>query len=613
VARRVTRRRYAGSRTRPMWLRLGVLVLAAVLMGLGMVLSHATTPRLGLDLQGGTSVTLTPVLTGSGASTKRPDSGAIDKAVDIIRQRVNGLGVSEADVRRANDNIEIAVPGKGRDEVVDLVGQTAQLRFREVAASAAAAAPPPAPTGTPTPKVSATPAPKQTPSASPTPKIAPAPSASARPRVLSQALAAATPAPVTPSPAASSSTPKPAPMPPAAGTPAPSAAATSAGTPPTAVVAQYATLQCTATDARKGKVSTDQPGDWVTACSKAGDAKYLLKPAKVVGSDVAGATATLQQLSQGQTSNNWVVEVSFTKGGQAKFTNLTAATTGKQVAIVLDGVVQSAPNINERIAGSAEISGSFDQKSATDLANILRYGALPIAFRQQQVDSISATLGQDSLHAGLIAGGIGLALVVLYSLLYYRALGLVTIASLLVSGALVYECICLLGAGIGFTLSLAGIAGFIVAVGITADSFVVFFERLKDEVREGRTVRSGVERGWVRARNTILSADFVSFLAAATLYFLSIGSVRGFAFTLGLSTLLDVAVVFLFTKPVVTLLVRRNLFSTSRISGLTVRGSAGGAGGSGGSGGSGDAGSAAPARMRLTKRAPEAVTTGGKD
>ncbi len=601
-----------------MWLRIGGLVLAIVLLGLGMVLSRATTPRLGLDLQGGTSVTLTPVLTGG--SGKRPDSGAIDKAVDIIRQRVNGLGVSEADVRRANDNIEITVPGKGRDQVVDLVGQTAQLRFREVAASASTAPTAPVPSAAPSASPSAVPSARPSAKAPATPSapastppgatIKPSPSASARPRVLSRALTAAAVTPV----AAPTSAPLKGSAPPtgvappkgsASTIPAPAGAAAAAGaanTPPTAAVLAYSKLQCTATDARKGTVSTDQPGDWVAACDKSGAAKYLLKPAAVVGSDVAGATATISQTSQGQSNGRWVVEVSFTRGGQTKFTNLTAATTGKQVAIVLDGVVQSAPTINERIAGSAEISGSFDQKSANDLANILRYGALPIAFRQQQVDSISATLGRDSLQAGLVAGGIGLALVVLYCLLYYRALGLVTIASLVVSGMLVYASICLLGAAIGFTLSLAGIAGLIVAVGITADSFVVFFERLKDEVREGRTVRSGVERGWTRAKRTILSADFVSFLAAATLYFLSIGSVKGFAFTLGLSTLLDVVVVFVFTKPIVTLLVRRNFFSTSRFSGLTVKGSTGGQT------------TAAPTRLRLAKRElAESATTGGKD
>src|SRR6185312_7205838 len=217
-----------------------------------------------------------------------------------------------------------------------------------------------------------------------------------------------------------------------------------------------------------------------------------------------------------------------------------------QLAVVLDGVVQSAPVIQERIAGSAQIEGSFTEKSASDLANVLKYGALPLTFTESQVTNISATLGKASLNAGLLAGAIGLGLVIIYSFIYYRALGIVTIASLVISAGLVYACIVELGVIINFTLTLAGIAGFIVAVGITADSFVVFYERLKDEVHEGRTVRTSVERAWVRARRTILSADTVSFLAAATLYYLSIGSVRGFAFTLGVSTLLDLVVVFLF-------------------------------------------------------------------
>jgi preprotein translocase subunit SecD len=253
-------------------------------------------------------------------------------------------------------------------------------------------------------------------------------------------------------------------------------------------------------------------------------------------------------------------------------------------------VVQSAPTINERIPGSAQISGTFTQSDAQDLANILKYGALPLAFDKSQAVSVSATLGKESLHAGLIAGAIGLGLVLIYSFLYYRALGFITIASLAVSGALVYASIALLGAAIGFTLTLAGVAGFIVSVGVTADSFVVFYERIKDEVREGRTVRTSVDRAWVRARRTIISADTVSLLAAVALYLLSIGSVRGFAFTLGLSTLLDLVVVFLFTHPLVALLVRRPFFSTGRFSGLTVKN----LGGSTASGG--------PARTRLTKR-----------
>jgi preprotein translocase subunit SecD len=295
-------------------------------------------------------------------------------------------------------------------------------------------------------------------------------------------------------------------------------------------------------------------------------------PAKVVGTDVKSASAGLA--SAGGTTNittgQWVVNVTFTGSGQSKFTKLTENTVGQQVAIVLDGVVQSAPTTNERIAGDAQISGNFSQKNADDLANVLKYGALPLAFEKSQAESISPTLGRDSLNGGLLAGAIGLALVVLYSFVYYRSLGIVTVVSLGVAGLLVYASVVLLGSAVSFTLSLAGIAGLIVSVGITADSFVILFERVKDEIREGRTARAAVDRAWVPARRTILSADIVSFLAAAALYVLSIGSVKGFAFTLGMSTIIDLVVVFLFTKPVVTLLLHKPFFSSGRFSGLRV-------------------------------------------
>ncbi|HZH21247.1 MAG TPA: SecD/SecF family protein translocase subunit, partial [Geodermatophilus sp.] len=214
------------------------------------------------------------------------------------------------------------------------------------------------------------------------------------------------------------------------------------------------------------------------------------------------------------------------------------------------------------------ITGDFDQESAEELANQLRYGALPLTFTQATAQSISTELGAEQLRAGLIAGAIGIALVFVYALLYYRLLGLVMIASLVLSAVVVYAVLVVLGRQIGFTLSLAGIAGFIVSLGITADSFVVYFERLKDEIREGRTLRSAVPRAWVRARRTILSADAVSFLAAAILYVLAIGDVKGFAFTLGMSTVLDLVVVFLFTHPLMAVLARYRVFGSSRFSGL---------------------------------------------
>jgi preprotein translocase subunit SecD len=600
----------AGGRgSRPAWTRLGVLGGVLVILYGIMALTGTTTPRLGLDLQGGTSVILTPKATGG----KKPDSGAIDQAVDIIRQRVNGLGVAESEVQRAGNNIEISVPGKGRNDVVDLVGQTAELRFRTVyQADAATPATLPTATGSAVP---ATTSPTATATPSTTPSASGSLSSSASPTtpgaaatngdavasgLLAQAAPTTVATPSAPSTPVASLTPTGGASP-TAGTAAtasptatPSAAAPAAGAPapPAAITAAYANLACSASDVRTASGATDKASDWTVACDRTGATKYILEPATVVGTDVKTASAGLA--SSGGTTNittgEWVVNVTFTGSGQSKFTKLTENTVGQQVAIVLDGVVQSAPTTNERIAGDAQISGNFSQSDANDLANVLRYGALPLAFEKSQAESISPTLGRDSLNGGLLAGAIGLGLVIIYSFLYYRALGVVTIMSLAVAGLLVYACVVLLGSAVSFTLSLAGIAGLIVSVGITADSFVILFERMKDEVREGRTARAAVERAWTPARRTILSADTVSFLAAAALYVLSIGSVRGFAFTLGMSTIIDLVVVFLFTKPVVSLLVRTSFFSGGRLSGLRAARAA--------------APAAPAARKRLARRPP---------
>ena len=247
------------------------------------------------------------------------------------------------------------------------------------------------------------------------------------------------------------------------------------------------------------------------------------------------------------------------------------ASPQNQAAIVLDGLVISAPRINEAIlTGSAQITGGFTQADATDLANVLKYGALPLAFDRGEVQQISPTLGSDQLHAGLLAGGLGLLLVILYSLLYYRGLGLVSVGSLLVAGVVTTLSFLLLGKWIGFTLTLAGIAGAIVSIGITADSFIVYFERLRDEVRDGRSLRTAVETGWARARRTIIVADSVSLIASILLYFFAVGSVRGFAFTLGLTTLVDLIVVFFFTKPLVSFLSRVSFYANGhKLSGFS--------------------------------------------
>jgi preprotein translocase subunit SecD len=289
-----------------------------------------------------------------------------------------------------------------------------------------------------------------------------------------------------------------------------------------------------------------------------------LGPAEVLGRQVSKATAGIDQ----QGASGWYVLLTFNGEGTKAFGNITARVTTlasprNQVAIVLDGLVVSAPVIREAIpSGNAQITGSFTQTEAQDLANVLKYGALPLAFDRGEVQQVSPTLGSDQLHAGILAGALGLGLVLLFSLLYYRALGLVTVGSLAIAGTILYLLVLVLGKSIGFTLTLAGIAGAIVSIGITADSFIVFFERIRDEAREGRSLRSAVESGWARARRTIIVADSVSILAAVLLYFFAVGGVRGFAFTLGLTTLIDLLIVFIFTKPIVTVIAKMNFFAS---------------------------------------------------
>ncbi|MEI4277779.1 protein translocase subunit SecD [Klenkia terrae] len=537
------------------------ILIVALMYGLIFLTGSQRTPQLGLDLQGGTTVTLTAAVPGGGT----PSREDLELARQIIEQRVNGLGVAEAEVVTEGDsNIIISVPGEDGDQAREL-GQTAQLRFRPVvggpeAATTAtdpAATDPAAPTTDPA-------APTTDPAAPTTDPAAPTTDPAATSSVAPDSLAAEdTTAPAT------DATPT---TDPAAATTAPAATDGStdgttdgaAATPLTQeqAAAEYATLICSADDTSTGDV--DLAESYLAACSEDGTAKYLLGPAVVEGTEVSSASAgTTAQTGE------WVVNVDFSSQGSSTWAAYTTASVGSAVGIVLDGRVVSAPTINSAITGgTTQITGSFSQTEAQTLANQLEYGALPLTFTQATAQTITTELGGEQLRAGLIAGAVGIALVFLYALLYYRALGLVMIASLLLSAVVVYASLVLLGREIGFTLSLAGIAGFIVSIGITADSFVVYFERLKDEIREGRTLRSAVPRAWVRARRTILSADSVSFLAAAILYLLAIGDVKGFAFTLGLSTVLDLLVVFLFTHPLMAVLSRFRSFGSSRFSGL---------------------------------------------
>jgi preprotein translocase subunit SecD len=533
---------------------LAAILLAALALN-AFVALKSWTPRQGLDLVGGTSVILTP-------KGGRPSLGALNSAVDIIRQRVNGTGVSSAEVVAEGQNVRVSLPNVGRTEALKIVGTTAQLTFRPVLQQLGPG-PQTLASATPTPAASGTPK-----SPKPTPAIKASPTPSAKKRALSEALlgpaASATPTP-TPTPTASASASgdvTPAPTPSASGSPS---------LPPLDPQTALQKIDCSdPADRQRVAESFGPPAkdkEEIVSCASDGTSKLILGPAEMTGTDVKSAQATINTGSNGVSTGEWIVQLSFKSA--RKWSDLTEKYVNKQVAIVLDGLTESAPNINEKITGgSAQISGSFTEKSARSLANVLKYGALPVQFEQSQTQTISPTLGKKSLHGGLLAGALGLGLVLIYALVYYRGLGLVTVLGLLVFGALNYSLVVILGHTIGFTLTLAGIAGLIVSVGISADSYVVFYERLKDEVREGRSLRQSVERGFTRAFRTILAADFVSFLAAATLYLLSVGEVRGFAFTLGLATLLDVTVAYLFTKPFVTLITRTRLFTEGRFVGI---------------------------------------------
>ncbi|MEZ0114111.1 preprotein translocase subunit SecD [Catenulispora sp. EB89] len=582
--------------------------LAAVIMALvgTMIGTGHRTPQLGIDLAGGTTMTMT-------AQGKTPAAGDMDTALQIMRNRVNGQGVSEAEVtKQGNNSIEIDLPGKNSSDLLKELGQTAKLYFRVVVSDPTQYGVPlrqsltpntpqtstPSPSGTGTPsgsgsKASSTPSSKGSssgatsskPSTSSTPSTPTGTATSTQHRVADSGLKDATPSTTPSSPSgtatatasskSSASTPSTPSSPPASGSPsAPSASPSAPATAPDGTVKQttpdqntlflYETIDCTKPPTTLGSMFAANA--FAVGCDFTSHVPYLLQPADVDGKDLSSASANAVTAG-GQNAfltGQWEVDLSFNSKGAADFGRVTTELNGNggQFAVDLDGVVYSAATVQQPITdGNARITGTFTQKQAENLANVLKYGALPITFDQGDVSQISASLAGNQLTAGLVAGGIGLVLVVAYLIAYYRGLSLVAVASLLISGILTYSLASLLGPAMGFRLSLAGVAGLVVAIGITADSFVIFFERLRDEVREGRTLRTAVDHGWVRARRTIISSDFVSFLAAFVLYEVSVGTVKGFAFTLGLTTLLDIVVVFTFTKPIVTLLARRSFFN----------------------------------------------------
>ena len=475
------------------------------------------TPKLGLDLRGGTQVILSPSV--AVGETLTPDQ--LNQTVAIIRQRVDGFGVAESEVTiQGTGNgakIIVTIPGETSRTVVDQLKTTAQLNFRPVLAidfGSPQASASPTPSFSDSASPSAAPSDSATPAASTTPEPTPSPSVSVAPELL---------VPPIQSPDGSGD-----------------------------FADRFAALDCATSDILNG--STDDPAQYLISCEKDGSVKYALAPADLVGTDIESATAGLPQ----QGAGGWQVDLQMTTDGAKKFADSTTKLSAlespnDQFAIVLDGVVISAPSVNEPIlGGSAVISGSFTADEARALAQVLKYGALPVGLEVDEVQQISPTLGNDQLQAGLIAGGFGLLLVVIYLLLYYRALGVIAVVSLVAAAIMTYLAFVILGRGIGFTLTLSGVAGAIVAIGITADSFVIYFERIRDEIREGKRLRVAIDQGWIRARRTILAADFVSLLSAAILYYLSVGSVRGFAFTLGLITFVDIAVAFMFTRSLVT-------------------------------------------------------------
>ena len=520
-------------------------------------------PKLGIDLQGGTRVTLT-ARTPDGS---KPTKDALSQAQEIINARVNGLGVSGSEVVIDGDNLVITVPGSDTSEARNL-GQTARLYIRPVigqpspvdAVTKNSGAPGGAPPGAP-------PAP---------PSEAPPPPAGNAP-------------PPTPAPASPAPQPRPYPLEP---TPSPAPPAPGQPGPPPGppdpredlagrikfekelrqsnnqtlliFAVQYVAGRCDQEDPLAGN---DDPNLPLVTCSQDKKFVYILDKSIIAGDQIKDASPSFNSQKA-----VWVVNLQFKDDAAKTWADWTAANVGTQTAFTLDSQVVSAPRIIEAIPGGlTEITGGdpgFNPDTAKQLANVLKYGSLPLSFESSEAETVSATLGLASLKAGLIAGAIGLGMVLLYSLLYYRALGFLTLISLAASGLMIYAILVLLGRYINYTLDLAGIAGLIIGIGTTADSFVVFFERIKDEIRDGRSFRSAVPRGWVRGRKTIMSGNTVTFMAAAVLYALAVGQVKGFAFTLGLSALLDTAVVFLVTWPLVYLASKSTALAKPALNGL---------------------------------------------
>ena len=531
----------------------GLLIL---LFGMGGLLTYGVqqgeaqwSPLLALDLEGGTQMVLSPQLDETEGEV---DDDQLEQAVEIIRQRVDGTGVSEAEITtQGAENIVVGLPGVPDEETRELIQASADMEFRPVLQIAQdtdymedLAAQDEELEGTADQDEQASPDEEDAaqedgedgsaeddgeaaqPEDFPEPEAEPQDNSD--PNWVTQELAA-----------------------------------------------DFENYTCSRDVSLEERAAAD-PEEPLIACDPASGMKYLLGPVDVPGTHIDDADFGMEQTGQGISTGGWAVNLSFDAEGREEFadssTRLNALEGERnQFAIMLDGQVISAPSMNAPITdGNAQITGNFTEEEARNLSEQLRYGSLPISFDIESEEQISATLGEDQLRMGLLAGVIGLALTAAYALFQYRALGLVTITSLVVAGLLTWWAIALLGWSEGYRLSLAGIAGLIVSIGLTADSFIVYFERVKDELREGRSLAGAVESGWSRARRTILASKAVNIIAAVVLYLVAVGNVRGFAFTLGLTAVIDVILVFLFTHPLMQILARRKFFAAGRrFSGLS--------------------------------------------
>lgn len=491
-----------------------IIVVLTTVIGLGTVFSNATwMPKLALDLEGGTQI----LLTANVAEGETVSQEQLDQAVSIIRQRVDASGVAEAEVTtQGANNVVVAIPGIPDEATVQRIEASAKLEFRPVFS------------------------------------VAPAP-------VVEEETNAGTLPPM------QALVPDPAP--------------TEAGDPAwvtSEMAAAFEQFSCSSPEAQEaGSAPADLP---LFTCDAAQTTKYILGPVELSGEVIVDAAAAPETTSTGATTGGWAVQIEMNPEGTETFGAISTRMFGaqeplNQFAFVLDGKVLSAPAMQAQILdGRPSITGGFTEDSAKSLADQLKFGALPIGFSVQSQETISATLGSAQLAGGLLAGLIGLVFVVIYSLLQYRLLALVTVSSLIVAALLTYLALSYLSWRQGYRLSLAGVAGIIVAIGITADSFIVYFERVRDELRDGKTLESAVDAGWKRAFRTILASDGINFMGALILFLLAIGNVRGFAFTLGLTTLIDILVVALFTHPMLVLLARTQFFAGGHpLSGLDPR------------------------------------------